>query len=167
MTTRKKILFIAPPLLLFLTFVYFFFQRNNYYYTTPKLSTESKKSVTRIKIKSIVIDAEVARTEEQKSLGLSNRTSLDRNSGMLFDFTNEKNALPYFWMKDMHFDLDFIWIKNNLVIAVDENIPFPKNNTKELPEYRPPSPVDYVLELNSGFVKENKIEVGDLVSFEN
>ena len=56
-----------------------------------KLIKEKSKS---IKIDTTEINIEVAKSNEEKSKGLSNRTSLDENSGMVFVFS--KNSKPVF-----------------------------------------------------------------------
>ncbi|MCX6743404.1 MAG: DUF192 domain-containing protein, partial [Candidatus Parcubacteria bacterium] len=54
------------------------------------------------------ISVEVAKTPEQIVAGLSNRNNLGQNSGMLFVFSDKRYR--FFWMKDMKFSLDIIWI---------------------------------------------------------
>jgi uncharacterized membrane protein (UPF0127 family) len=66
-------------------------------------------------------------------------------------------------MKGMKFDLDLIWIKNNRVIGITSNVPHPKNENDELPLYPPPSEIDMVLEVASGFSEKNNIAVGDTI----
>lgn len=106
---------------------------------------------------------EVSDTDTKREQGLSNIPSLEKNQGMLFDFTNTKYTKPGFWMKQMLFDLDIIWIKNNFVIAITKNIPHPAFGTTDdqLKFYYPPTDIDMVLEINSGWSDEHKIKVGD------
>lgn len=119
-------------------------------------------TVKQIKVGSTTIKVEVADTPEKRTKGLSGRNSMDFNSGMLFVFEN-KGITPVFWMKDMLFPLDLIWIANGKIVKIDKNLPAPKNNTedKELPTYKSNIPVDYVLEVNAGFTDKNNIKVGD------
>lgn len=104
-------------------------------------------------------NVELATTDSQKALGLSNRSSLDDNAGMLFVFNPPSR--PSFWMKDMKFNLDIVWIADGRIIAVDRNVPAPVPGTKqdELPNYLPPSTINYVLELKAGQATE--LSVGD------
>jgi hypothetical protein len=62
---------------------------------------------TTVKVTNNYIDAEVASNDTQKELGLSNRTCIGVNQGMLFVF--DKPGKYDFWMKDMKFPID---IKN-------------------------------------------------------
>jgi len=117
-----------------------------------------------VTIKNILVRAEVAKTPEQKELGLSFRNSLNKNSGMLFIFNPYQK--PFFWMKDMNFPLDIIWIKDDKIIDISRNLPTPKPGTQinQLTKYSPSDLVNYVLEVNAGFTDQNKIKTGDTVS---
>ncbi len=110
------------------------------------------------------LSVEIVDTDESRKLGLSNRATLLEGKGMLFDFTNTDTTLPSFWMKDMNFDLDIIWINQNKIIGITTNVPAPKNkNISEtlLPSYPPPSAITHVLEVPSGWSKKNNIKTGD------
>lgn len=132
--------------------------------STSKNQMEEKK--TKVKINNTEIEVEIADTPEKRTKGLSNRNSLDQNKGMLFVFPKGSNVT--FWMKDMKFDIDIIWIKDSKIIKIDKNAKAPKAGTPDnkLTLYKSDQPIDYVLEVNSGFVEKNKIEVGQTVSFE-
>lgn len=104
------------------------------------------------------ISVEVADTVEERSRGLSGRASLKENKGMLFVF-DEPGIYP-FWMKDMLFVIDIIWIgEEGRIVGINENVPpdsFPQT-------FSPPEPVRYVLEVPAGWVKNHDTKVGDLV----
>jgi uncharacterized membrane protein (UPF0127 family) len=90
---------------------------------------------------------EIATTVEERENGLGGRDSLDADSGMLFIFPDPPGevTLP-FWMKDMKFDLDMIFInKDKQVVFVERNAPA---GSAELIE--PPASYLYVLEVNAG-----------------
>ncbi|MDD5590195.1 MAG: DUF192 domain-containing protein [Candidatus Portnoybacteria bacterium] len=100
----------------------------------------------------------------ERARGLSGRDSLDQNQGMLFIF--EKPDLYGFWMKDMKFPLDFIWISGNKITDLSENIPYPRENSYlNLPKYQPKEPVDKVLEINAGLVEKYGIKIGDEILY--
>jgi len=142
-----------------------------------KPNNESSEAITppqsenhytqKLQINNAIINIEVADRPEKQSQGLSNRPSMKRDEGMLFIFENY-NA-PSFWMKDMLFPLDFIWIKDDRVVEIHKNISQPKPNTpdSQLELISPKEPVNYVLEVNAGFVERNRIEVGDKVEINN
>ena len=107
---------------------------------------------------------ELADTEEERRVGLSNREELDKDMGVLFVFETE-NIQPGFWMKDMKFAIDILWINDNEIVQIDNNVQPSEPGTadNELILYMPNQPIDYVLELNAGFANEYNIKVGDTV----
>ena len=117
-----------------------------------------------IKLSSKEIKVVVARTESEKIKGLSGIKSMPDNEGMIFDYVN-LNTSPAFWMKDMLIPLDFIWIKGGQIVEIAQGAPPPSPGTKDtdLQLYRPKETIDYVLEVNSGFVSKNNILVGTKV----
>lgn len=123
--------------------------------------------ITSVTISKKTVAVEVMDNDEKRERGLSGRAHLSPDSGMLFDFTSSSDRLPAFWMKDMLFDIDILWIKNGKVIAINRSVPKPAPNTplNQLRSYLPPSEIDYVLEVNSGWSVKNKIEIGELVTF--
>jgi uncharacterized membrane protein (UPF0127 family) len=108
------------------------------------------------------VQVEIANTESLREKGLGGRSSLPQDSGMFFVF-DTKNVTPTFWMKDMLIPLDFIWISGSKIVKIDRKIPVPSTNTPDakLDKIRPNQPIDYVLEVNSGFADSNNIKVGD------
>jgi len=110
------------------------------------------------------LNVEIAKTSQAMEQGLSDRNSMADDSGMLFDFGDTK-TVPDFWMKDMKFNLDFVWIADNRIVGVTSDIPKPDANCQSadcLPTYSPPAPVNWVLEVNSGWAEKNNIKVGDV-----
>jgi uncharacterized membrane protein (UPF0127 family) len=134
----------------------------------PKAETELEYPyVTPIQVGREKLFVEVVTTEPAYERGLSNRPTLKGNQGMLFDFRHEGAQRPGFWMKDMLFNLDLIWIKNGLVVDITKNALAPEVNTKlnELPLYKPNSDIDMVLEVNSGWTDKNNIRIGDQLTY--
>jgi uncharacterized protein len=114
-----------------------------------------------------ILYVEVVATKEKLVLGLSGREKLLESNGMLFNFNSK--IKPAFWMKDMKFNLDIIWIRNKKIIGFTENIPTPNSDTKleELPTYPAPAIIDQVLEIPAGWVNENQIKIGDEITLQN
>src|SRR3989344_5408813 len=74
-----------------------------------------------IKINDPTITVEVVVTDETRRLGLSGRSTLPEGSGMFFIF--DTPGLYAFWMKDMHFSIDIVWIDENFVVVdMDKNV---------------------------------------------
>lgn len=116
-----------------------------------------------IKIEDVEINVEVARTNEERATGLSNRTKLAEKSGMVFVF--QKGSKPVFWMKDTKIALDIIWIKDNKIVAINKSVqPEPNVTDNKLKKYPAPSEIDYVLELNAGFSDKYNIKAGQNLS---
>ncbi len=121
-------------------------------------------------IKNKELRVQIVSESEEMQQGLSNRNSMTENEGMLFDFGSPATR-PVFWMSGMKFDLDFIWIKDKKIISITPNVPAPVGNGNSeignLPTYSPPSDVDMVLEVNSGWCEKNDIKIGDPIKISN
>lgn len=113
------------------------------------------------------ISIEVAATLSQKKTGLSYRSSMPQTAGMLFDFSTDTDKQPAFWMKDMHFPLDLIWIKDGKIISITKNVPNPAAGTpdNQLALYYPPSDIDHTLEVNGGWSEKNNVKIGDEIKY--
>jgi hypothetical protein len=110
-----------------------------------------------------VFRVELARTIIEHSRGLSGRERLGEDEGMYFIF--DSPTVQGFWMKDMLFPIDIIWISGERVVGFKENAqPEPGRSIFTLPVYNSPGPVDRVLEVNAGTVAKYGIEVGDAVA---
>lgn len=108
------------------------------------------------------LKVEMAEAALAQLKGLSWRKSLDPNSGMLFVFGTP--SFYSFWMKDMFFPIDIIWISNDQIVDITKNVPVPQGNY--LPTYSPSEPVNYVLEINAGYSDSHGIKIGDQVKIE-
>jgi len=119
-----------------------------------------------VKIGEAVFKVELARTNEERAKGLAGHRPLQDDEGMLFEF--DKGTAGAFWMKGMTFPIDIIWITDNKISYIVENTPIPKpgQGDVDLPVYNPPKPADWVLEINSGLVKKNKIKLDDPVKIQ-
>jgi uncharacterized membrane protein (UPF0127 family) len=108
------------------------------------------------------IQVEIMRSPAEQARGLSGRDTLSRDEGMLFVFDVPK--MSAFWMKEMRFPIDIIWIANGVVVGVEKNIdPQIGVAENELRIYTPPEPVDSVLEVSSGVAEEAEWSMGDAV----
>lgn len=119
--------------------------------------------VKHVNIKGVVLDVELAITPEDQSQGLSSRVGLAESHGMLFVFN--QSGKYGFWMKDMNFPIDMIWIAGGVTDA--RVVYIQKNATPEsYPKiFGDEVNADYVLEVVSGFSEKNNLQVGDTVEF--
>ncbi|MFA6428143.1 MAG: DUF192 domain-containing protein [Candidatus Buchananbacteria bacterium] len=122
-----------------------------------------KSNLTKVKIGNHILAVEIAKTEAEQQQGLSGRDFLAPNQGMLFWYPTK--VLPGFWMKDMKFALDFIWVADGVVVELAQNIEPPPVGLmdKNLAIYRPGVLVNWVIEVPAGWVATNQIKIGDLV----
>ncbi|OGG61033.1 hypothetical protein A3C87_01890 [Candidatus Kaiserbacteria bacterium RIFCSPHIGHO2_02_FULL_49_34] len=106
---------------------------------------------TTIRIADTSLCVEVVATEEKIIQGLSGRTEIGAD-GMLFSMpTTERHG---FWMKDMHFSIDIVWINgSNTITEITYNLT-PKTYPKS---FHPQQPARFVLELPAGTAKEGWI----------
>lgn len=114
-----------------------------------------------LRIGTLSIPVEIARTDAERARGLSGRMVLPENEGMLFVF--ERAGMYQFWMPEMRFPIDILWIENGKVVGITPNISNefdPKNPMI----YSPPSPVRSVLEVNAGFAEKHGIRLEDAVA---
>ena len=109
---------------------------------------------------------EVADEAEERRQGLSGREAMAQTAGMLFVFEVEQPLT--FWMKDMHFPLDIIWIDGQcrlIDVAADVPTPPPNSGNDEIPRVHSPSVARYVLELNAGEWARAGLSPGERVEF--
>jgi uncharacterized membrane protein (UPF0127 family) len=107
------------------------------------------------------ISVMIADDFEEWGKGLSNRHYLGEHNGMIFIFPQKQ--VRNFWMKNMHFPLDIIWIEGDYVIKIDERLPPEGNNPQK--NYSSILPVDHVLEVNGGYAEAFNINLGDKIIF--
>ncbi len=102
--------------------------------------------------------AEVADTQMLMEKGLSGHAPLEDDQGMLFVFDTPGNY--GFWMKDMLYPIDIIWVGEDYKISHIEKWLFPDT----YPEiYYPNVDSKYVLEVSGGQVDLLKFKIGDAV----
>ena len=109
-----------------------------------------------------LIKVEIADSQIERSVGLSNRENLSPDHGMLFNFPQP--GLHQFWMKDMIFPLDFIWINGDRVVGLTPDVLPPSATSGQPLIILPDVPVSQVLEVNAGFIATHGIKVNDNVS---
>lgn len=116
-----------------------------------------------LQIGETLITVDIADTQALRSQGLGGRSSLGTDQGMLFIFSSPE--IPKFWMKDMQFPIDIIWINNGSVVDITPDVPAPAEgeSDSQLQLYSPQVEVNEVLEVNAGFVISHNISVGDKV----
>ena len=127
----------------------------------PDTSVPLAEKTVRIGNASLAV--EIADTLSQQVRGLSGRASLDPDRGMLFVYDDVQ--VRNFWMKDMRFPLDVLWISNGRVVGIEENIPF-ESGDGSVVRFKSNEPADMVLEVNSGWIAEHGVKTGEAVKLD-
>lgn len=112
-------------------------------------------------IKDSCFEVELAVTQEERGNGLIGRNKLDADKGMLFIF--EEEDIHSFWMKDMKFAIDIIWINADKEIVHISSYTQPCEILQPCPSITPPREAKYVLEIKAG--KAYGFRAGDTATF--
>lgn len=126
--------------------------------TSTAVVTQPIAPTPRVHLKGESIRVTIADTIETRAKGLSGRTSLARDEGMLFVF--DTDGQYGFWMKDMLMAIDILWLDQSgkIIYIVQSAMP------ESYPEaYVPRSPARYVLELQADWVRTHGVSLGDRV----
>ncbi len=154
MSMNKIIIIFGIILVIFAAIVsYQFSSKKN----IPATTDLGKATVS---INDHTFQVEIATTSASQQLGLSGRKSLGQDRGLLFLF--DKPDYYSFWMKDMLFPIDIIYIDNEKVVSIIHEAQPPKTANPEI--FQPDAPSDSVLEINAGLAKKYTIKKGDTVT---
>lgn len=118
------------------------------------VSRFTKENISNFRIKDREVKVEIVTGSKAQQKGLGGRKSLCENCGMLFVFPERKKTS--FWMKDMNFDLDIIWVADSKISYISKNA-----DHSSLERMNPGTPSDMVLELNAGFCDKYGVKIGD------
>lgn len=158
---KLKSLFVIFFLLIFIMIFGFYnkksgnFEIQSEIYTTNCGEYEKREII----INSTVLSVDISDSDCKRVLGLSGKTSLNEE-GMLFVFNEVGNH--GFWMKDMNFPIDILWIGTDYKIIGIENNVSPDSYPKSFGETYL---AKYVLEVQANFSLKNKIKLGDKIIF--
>lgn len=120
-----------------------------------------KKATATFGDKKVTLD--VADTEQTREKGLSGRSSLADDHGMLFLF--DEPGLPTFWMKGMKFPIDILFLNNDKIVTIYKNVSAPKTTTENPKEYYQPTyPSDKVIELKAGAADQYNLKQGNTIN---
>ncbi len=107
-----------------------------------------------IRINTFPLKLYLADIDTKREQGLSNIKSMPQDEGVMFIFNHSGSYS--FWMKDMNFALDFIYLEKNKIVDLKENIsPSTYPNT-----FVSNVPADTIIEVNSGIIKKYQIKKG-------
>jgi len=103
--------------------------------------------------------AEVVDMPEEAVMGLSHREKLRDSEGMLFVYAEKERRS--FWMKDMRFDLDILWIDGDKIVRISRNARAEGGNPSRT--YDSGVPIDKVFEINAGLCNRWGIREGQRI----
>ena len=109
---------------------------------------------------SVIVDVEIADSDELRERGLMGRTSLADDAGMIFIFMEPTHG--GFWMKDTKIPLSIAFIDDDFkIVSMFDMEPC---KADPCPIYEPDSEYSAALEVNQGAFEEWGVEVGDRVT---
>lgn len=156
----KKILFLFGIFLAVAVGLYF---AKDYVAKMPAILDSKETSAITINGHSFKV-TEVS-SQKDLEIGLSETKSISSDQGMLFIF--EEASYYSFWMKNMKFPIDIIYINQDAIVTIRNNAQPPKNNTDNLVVYFPEKPSNKVLEIQAGLAEKYGFKIGDKVTYEN
>lgn len=119
--------------------------------------TSVYRSDKTVKVGSQAIQTELTKDKREQQKGLSGRECIGGHQGMLFVYNRPGQYA--FWMKDMKFPIDIVWVgADKKVVAIEKRVSpstYPEGFVNEKSR-----PAQYVLELKSGKVDELGIGLG-------
>ena len=151
----QKIIIFSLSLLIILVLLAFIILK-------PRINNRNEE-IKSLKINKQVLQVEIADTVQERYLGLSNRSFLCADCGLLFLF--EKLETRQFVMRNMNFPLDIIFIENDVIVKIAKNLSPEGSDPKNL--YYSDFPVDKVLEVNAEVSDQYNFQVGQKVIFLN
>lgn len=119
-----------------------------------------EEASTTLSIEGRVFNIEIADTTPTRTRGLSGKANLSENEGMLFVFTTTGHH--HFWMKEMNFPIDIIWLdEDKKIVDITHSL-----HPETYPEtYTSITPAKYVLEIKAGLSEQYKFKIGTQVKF--
>ncbi len=106
-------------------------------------------------------DVMVVRTEAEQSLGLGGLSGLRPNEGMIFPYASDDSY--GFWMKDMLFSIDIVWLdKDSKIVWIERGV-----SPETYPSiFFPRVPARSVLELPAGTTARLGVAVGSALEID-
>jgi uncharacterized membrane protein (UPF0127 family) len=117
---------------------------------------------TQVAVNGVKFDVLVVDTPQAREQGLSGRTGLSERQGMFFVF--DEPGRYVFWMKDMLFPIDILFISQGRIVDMALSMPPPKAGETPV-SYRPSESADWVLEVAAGTAQKLGWTKGTGVSY--
>lgn len=150
---------------MFLTFAIFIILVIGMVVTKNYLQENPSWKTAKATIKNHSFKLHIAKSSKDKQIGLSQKKNLPDDYAMIFPF--EKPDYYSFWMRNMVFPIDIIFIKDNSIVTIYPDIKPPASQNDILQIFKPKIPADTVLEIKSGLSQKYDFKEGDKVTIEN
>lgn len=109
----------------------------------------------------VQVNAELALSTDQKTMGLMERHHLAPTAGMLFVYDSTQPPDAAFWMFRTRIPLDIAYMDSSGVVrAALTMAPCDAILAAGCPSYPPGVPYRYALEVNKGFLHEHRVSIG-------
>lgn len=153
MNLKKKIIFLSVAVIILAISIKFF-----PYHCNSTACLQKTAQTKTVLLKNIPIEVTVVETQAERRQGLSGKDGLKEYEGMFFIF--DKPDRYGFWMKEMKFSIDIVWIKDGSVVDIKKSV-----SPITYPEiFYPQEAANMVIELSSGFCDTHNVSVGDSFS---
>jgi len=149
---QNRSLFLIPLLLLFLL-------NSGFASCSPQKLKTTVLTIERENAPAVEITVEIARTDEERALGLMFRKNLPDGQGMLFIFDRDQQLS--FWMKNTIIPLSIAFISSDgHILEIKDMQPNDINSVKSSRSVR------YALEAPQGWFSRVNVKAGDVVKIE-
>ncbi len=111
-----------------------------------------------LRIGNTSVRVDIADTPALQERGLSGRKALSEDQGMYFVFSHP--GIYPFWMKEMNFPIDIIWIDEHMSVVDITKSALPSSFPKTFVSR---APALYVLEVQAGFAERHGVKIGDQI----
>lgn len=135
----------------------FFYNQKTAFFSYSALM-DLLESKERICFKDNCYFVEIAKSVAEREKGLMQRDNLEADKGMLFIF--EKEGIYPFWMKNMKFPIDIIWLDKEMKAAYIYKNAQPC--ASECPNIIPDKMAQYILEISAGEAEKIGLKDGSI-----
>lgn len=104
--------------------------------------------------------AEIAKTGEEKARGLSDRNCINDTHAMIFPYALTGDYC--FWMKDMNFAIDMVWLDDDKKLVNSSTNVSPDSYPEK---FCPEKPAKYIIEFSAGTVENYNWQTGTEFKF--
>ena len=138
--------------------------REGIYLRLLGIFSDKRYGHARAKIGERWLDMEVADNSYTRAKGLMYRKKMKKGSGMLFIFDSERRYS--FWMLNMQFSIDLIWLDRDMRVVDITKDAVPSHSIFSSRSYSPKAPAMYVIETCSGFASSSKLKPGNKIKID-